>query len=347
MKKTGKIILYVVIFILIVIVAGVSYISLALPNVGPPESITIKITPERVARGKYLAENVAACFTCHSRRDLSKFSGPASPVNRGGGGDTFDEKNGFPGLIVIPNITMFNLKNWTDGELLRALTCGVNRNGKAMFPIMPYPQYAKMDREDLYSIIAYLRTVAPVPIDNFKQRLNFPFNLLLNTMPKKAEVKAGIVPKTTDSVKYGAYLVTLGICEVCHSRTNAIGLAVPDADFAGGRKITTPGTINSLPVTFINWTANITPDLETGIGKWNSARFVKRFKVFADTTKIGKISKGDFQSIMPWAAYAHMSEGDLKSIFAYLKTIKPVHHKIAKVFQLADEDADVNSLKDE
>ena len=346
MKKTGKIILYIVIAILIVIVAGISYISFALPNVGQAEDITIKATPERLARGEYLANNVAGCFVCHSRRDKSKFGAPPSTENRGGGGDTYDGTNGFPGQLVMPNITPFKLKDWTDGEILRAMTCGVNKQGNALFPLMPYPQYSKMDREDLYSIIAYVRTLTPVPIDNFKKKLNFPFSLLLNTLPKKAEVQADIRPKTTDSVKYGAYLVLMGECELCHSRSNALGLQVPGSGFAGGRKAIVVGIVNSLPVNFINWVPNITPDKETGIGKWTSDQFVKRFKAYADASKIPKLSQGDFQSAMPWSLYAGMTEGDLKSIFAYLKTVKPVHRKNAKVFQLADDDADADSSKD-
>jgi hypothetical protein len=77
--------------------------------------------------------------------------------------------------------------------------------------------------------------------------------------------------------------------------------------------------------------ANITPDNETGIGSWTEEAFVKRFKVYADSSyKPHKVGSKEMNSAMPWTMYAGMKEGDLKAIFAYLKTVKPIRQKVVK-----------------
>ena len=88
----------VVSFILLVIIV-VSYVVLALPNVGKPEAITVAITPERVARGEYLANHVTVCTDCHSKRDWTVFAAPLVPGTLGGGGEKFDASVGFPGDV--------------------------------------------------------------------------------------------------------------------------------------------------------------------------------------------------------------------------------------------------------
>ncbi len=56
-----------------------------------------------------------------------------------------------------------------------------------MFPLMPYPYYGRMDREDILSLIAYVRTLAPINNDVPESVADFPMNIILNTIPKKAD----------------------------------------------------------------------------------------------------------------------------------------------------------------
>src|SRR4051812_37217996 len=202
MKKFKKVLLYLVIAIVLVVVIAISYITLGLPNVGPPEDIHITPTAQLVARGEYLANHVALCTDCHSRRDFSRFAGPLLDGKLGQGGDVFDEKVSFPGSVHVPNITPYKLKNWTDGEIFRAITTGVRKDGAAIFPLMPWPSYSKLAREDVYALIAYLRTLKPVHTTYPKATYDFPLNILVHTMPKKA--KLGTIPNPADTVKYGA-----------------------------------------------------------------------------------------------------------------------------------------------
>ena len=62
---------------------------------------------------------------------------------------------GMPGQYFPSNITPAGLGDWTDGEVFRAITAGVSRDGKSLFPVMPYHYYGKMDREDIYSIMSW------------------------------------------------------------------------------------------------------------------------------------------------------------------------------------------------
>src|SRR6202012_5747588 len=129
MKKIGKGAAYVVISLILLVIIVVSYVVLALPNVGKPETITVAITPERVARGKYLANYVTLCTDCHSQRDWSKKMGPVDPDKFGAGGTVFSADDNIPGTIYSPNITPSRLKEWSDGEILRAITTGESRDG--------------------------------------------------------------------------------------------------------------------------------------------------------------------------------------------------------------------------
>ncbi len=299
------------------------YILYFLPRVPVEENIRIEITPERLERGKYLAENVAQCLDCHSTRDWSKFSAPAIPGTEGKGGEAFDRTMGFPGTYYAANITPFNLRDWSDGELFRAVTAGVSRDGRALFPIMPYPSYGKMDREDIYSIIAYIRSLKPVEHTPPASVSNFPMNIIINTIPSAGALSPK--PPATDRVRYGGYLANAASCAECHTPANR-GQIIEEKLFSGGRYFELPdGTVIS---------RNITPDRQTGIGAWSEQDFITRFKAFekAEHYSAEGLKPGDFNTVMPWSNYAQMTDADLAAIYAYLMSVKPIANKVEKSF---------------
>ena len=217
MKKPRKALLLAVTVVLIAVVAAFSYITLVLPDVGPAENIKIALTPERISRGKYLSNNVVLCMDCHSQRDWLKPIVEIAADKLGAGGADLDTSAGIPGHIYIPNITPYKLKTWTDGEILRAITTGQRKDGSAIYPLMPWPLFSKMDRKDLYAIIAYLRSLAPIKTDPYpKPQLNFTANIFVRKMPKKSHL--GTSPPVSDTVKYGEYLTLVANCGLCHSR---------------------------------------------------------------------------------------------------------------------------------
>lgn len=316
LKVTGIIFLVLVLFI----AGAIAYVKIALPNVGDAPYLVVEKTPQRIERGKYLANHVAVCMDCHSTRDWSKYAGPMDAATLGAGGEVFNQQMGFPGEFYAPNITPYGLKDWTDGEILRAMTTGVDKEGNALFPVMGYHRFGKMDQEDLYSIIAYLRSIPAIKKDIAESKADFPVNILINTMPAKADYQK--IPSEKDVVKYGAYLINATGCVDCHSKTDK-GKVIPGTEFGGGMEFMQPGGIVRSP--------NITFDKETGIGNWTKDMFVARFKMYThEGYTPAQLNKGDLNTPMPWNMYAGMKESDLEAVFEYLKQLKPIKNNVER-----------------
>lgn len=319
-----KIIKYLGYFaILLVTTIGVvlAYVKAALPDVGEAENLTIEYTPERMARGKYLANSVTLCMDCHSKRDWTKFSGPLVDGTLGQGGERFDETLGLPGVFISRNITPEGIGRYTDGELYRVITTGVNKEGRAMFPLMPFLYYGKMDPEDIYSIITYVRSIEPIQHEVDPSAPNLPMSFIINTIPQKAQPQKR--PDKSDVLAYGAYLVNAAGCVECHTQINN-GRIIEEVSFAGGREF--PFADGS-----VVRSANITPDKETGIGAWPEEMFVNKFKAFADSTYMAeKVNPGEFNSYMPWRMFARMEREDLVAVYRYLHSLKPISNKVEK-----------------
>jgi len=300
MRKAFKV--FTIILVVIVIVVGTlfAYVSVALPDVGDAPELTIEPTAERIERGRYLANAVNVCMDCHSTRDWTKFSGPVLPGTMGKGGERFDQTMGFPGVYYSRNITPAGIGRYTDGELFRVITSGVTKEGRAMFPVMPYGYYGKMDVEDIYSVIAYLRTLEPIENEEPESASDFPMNFIINTIPSPGTpVKK---PLLSDTVAYGAYVANASGCMECHSPVDK-GQIIQDKAFEGGREFAMPGggVIRS---------ANISMDPETGIGKWTKSAFIQRFKAYTDSSYVAPtVAQGEFNTIMPWTMYGNMTEG--------------------------------------
>src|SRR5690554_7449926 len=216
MKKVAKFSLYAFASVILLVFLLIAYLLIALPNVGKAEYIDIEITESKVERGRYLAYNVMMCADCHSERDFSKFSGPPYPGTEFVGGDVFDQSMGFPGRFVSSNITPFGIGYWTDGDLFRLITTGVKRDGEPIFPVMPYHNFGKLDREDIESVIAFLRTLPPVTTQHPPSKADFPFSLLMRTMPQKANLTSK--PSKSNTVKYGEYIFNAAACAECHTQ---------------------------------------------------------------------------------------------------------------------------------
>lgn len=312
-----KILLTILVLAIIIIASGLTYIKFAMPNVGAPEEVEINTSAEHVQHGAYLANHVTVCMDCHSTRDWTKFSAPIKPGTLGKGGEHFGHDQSFPGDFYSRNITPAGIKNWTNGEIFRTITTGVNNKGEALFPVMPYAHYGKMDLEDIYDIIAYIRSLSPIDNTIPARSIDFPMNFIVNTIPVKASFTKK--PPVSDTIAYGAYLTNAASCVECHSPFDK-GKIDEALAFSGGREFKMPdGLLKS---------ANITPDMNTGIGNWSVNDFLSRFKAFTDTTSAHTMSPKQMNTIMPWTMYAGMDSTDLRAIFAYLKSLKPIENKV-------------------
>lgn len=319
MKLLFKILGSLIALVIIAIIGLLVYVKAALPDVAEAEDLQIEYTAERIKRGEYLANGLCACMDCHSTRDWTKFSGPLVPGTLGKGGERFDQSMGLPGVFYSRNITPSGISRYTDGELVRVITTGVTKEGRAMFPLMPYPYYGKMDREDIYSIVAYVRSLSPLENEVPESEADFPVNFIMNTIPKEAAFTER--PNVSDQVAYGAYLASAGGCVECHTPAEQ-GRIIVEKSFGGGREF-------GFPDGSVTRSANITPDVETGIGGWTEANFIARFKLYADSAYTPPpVKPGEFNTIMPWTMYKNIKEEDLAAIFAYLKTVTPISNEV-------------------
>jgi mono/diheme cytochrome c family protein len=150
-------------------------------------------------------------------------------------------------------------------------------------------------------------------------------------------------PGEGGAVSRGKYLVTIGGCNDCHTpwkvgptgpqpdmsrmlSGHPEGLAMPPAPKLGeGAWVTAvAGSMTAWSGPWgVSFTANLTPDAETGIGKWTE-------KDFMDTIRTGRhLGRGrQILPPMPWFNYAEMSDDDLRAVFAYLKSIPPVRNRV-------------------
>lgn len=144
-------------------------------------------------------------------------------------------------------------------------------------------------------------------------------------------------PSTKPSrVERGRYLVLTSACDDCHTpKLDAQGTPDPQRRLSGRPVTTMPpsqgeGEIHaSLDLTAwsgpwgMSFAANLTPDPETGIGK----RYTEA--AFLQTIRSGKKPEGEpLLPPMPWPVYKNMKDEDLKSIYAYLRTLKPIKNAV-------------------
>jgi len=111
-------------------------------------------------------------------------------------------------------------------------------------------------------------------------------------------------------------------CVTCHTRMER-GQPLPGMAFAGGLEF-------RMRSGGVQYSANITPDQETGIGRWTVDQFVARFKTVAEADEASLALNGRKNTEMPWRDYGGMTTEDLTAIFAYLQTVPAVHHAVAR-----------------
>jgi len=316
---------------LLLIVLGVGgsvlYFTVLLPRNIPVPDVRVGADPELVERGRYLANHVAVCVDCHSSRDWSYFAGPIKPGTIGKGGETFDRSSGLPGVVVSKNITPYSLADWSDGELYRVITGGIDRDGNALFPLMPYDAYRFMDADDLLAIIAYLRSLEPIENDVPSHQLDFPLNLIVNSIPRAAELRE---IDHSDQFEYGEYLSTLAGCTWCHSPLNQTQQVIEELALSGG---------HAFPMgDYVVNAGNISSDRDTGIGAWTLEQFIARFRQYQGEGEWMPLAEGGFNSLMPWTRYADMSDEDLAAIYAFLMQSRPIRNPVQTWTRLADAD---------
>jgi mono/diheme cytochrome c family protein len=286
-----------------------------------PEAIPA--SAELVARGNYLVNSVASCGACHTPRlGHTWLGGERTDAFLAGGSVFNDVDEGF--LVVAPNISQdkeTGIGTWTDDEIMRAIRDGVSRDGRLMTPPMPFTAWQAMSDDDARAIVAYLRTTPAVRNTVSRDEVKLPFMYKVAASlgavhHKPAEnVKA---PDRADKKAYGAYLAKLGVCWECHSLGKTGPTDDEDRLMAGSRMAMSEPDYGKL------YARNLTPDKETGLGKYTAEQIKQALKTGRRLD--GKLRAPPMSVVIP-----HLStwaEEDLDALVTYLTSLKPIKYQV-------------------
>jgi len=249
----------------------------------PVQNVKVAGSPEQIARGEKLAH---ICVGCHA-------TGGQLPLT----GQDFGTDGPPVGTLYAANLTPGGeLKDWSDGEIIRAIREGIHKDGRSLL-IMPSMTFRGLSDDDVQALVAYLRSQPATPATP-PTKINLMGALLVAIsngafLSAQAPVSGPVVaPPVGTTAEYGKYLVyTIGGCRDCHGPSLAGGTPDPNGPPAG-------------------------PDI-TGVAQhWSEADFMKMIRtgIRPDNTPLSES--------MPWKDIsAFASDDDLRAIFAFLKTL--------------------------
>lgn len=189
----------------------------------PVLSISVEITPERVARGERFG---VFCAGCHAEDGTPPMEG-----------SDFLGRDAPPiGTFYAPNLTPTHLGDWTDGEIIRAIREGVHKDGRSLL-IMPSRMFRNLSDEDVQGIVAFLRSQPPVEPDTPRARLNMLGAIMANIAPifeaQPPITEPIVAPPPGPTAEYGGYLASY-TCTMCHG-----------AELEGDEEFNAPGLIGA------------------------------------------------------------------------------------------------------
>lgn len=321
MKKVFKVLL--IIIAVIVVLAGVTACYIALRSIPKYDvqkiNVKVDVTPERIAQGTKLASML--CRNCHFNDATGKFTGKE-----------LKEVPQF-GTIYSANITedtVAGIGKWSDGDIIYLIRTGIKPDGQYLPPYMP--KLIHISDEDLYSIVAFLRSTNNwVQPDNTRKPESKPsfltkFLVTIGAAKPFPYPKEKILsPDTNNLVQLGKYISCYKLeCFSCHSKDFAKNdFYTPEKSvgfFGGGNEMYNEDGKKL-------YTLNITMDENTGIGKWTEEQFIK-------AVKSGQLPDGSPALRSPMQPYSNLSDQEVKAIYAYLKTVPKLNHKVERRLDL-------------
>ena len=241
-----------------------------------------------IQNGRHLVESRAGCEGCHGA-DL-------------GGAAVIDVP--LVGRWVAPNLTTGEgsvVRDFTANDWDRAVRHAVRRNGRTSS--MPAQEFINLSDHELSDIVAYIGSLPPVDRDMGAVRFGPAFNFLIATDDDALaafhidhdQPHAVEPPVETVGVEYGQHIAQ--VCSGCHG-----------ANFSGGKLAGDP----NMPLV-----ANLTSH-ETGLQSWNEADFFRALR--EGIRKDGS----EISPMMPWRAYAKMTDTEISAVWSYLQTLPAV-----------------------
>lgn len=256
------------------------------------------------ANGEYMFA-AGGCATCHTAKKDGAFLAGGREL-----------KTDF-GSFFTPNITpdkKTGIGSWSDEDFVRAVREGVSPDGSNYYPTFPYTSYAKMTRQDVIDIKAYLDTVPAVRNEVPDHDLAFPFSIRMSMIGWKLlffdDSPFEPDPSKSDTWNRGAYLVNgPGHCGECHSPRNLLGVVDTDQALSGNKNGPEGDAV-----------PNITPG-KGGIGDWSEEDIVSALE-------IGFLPDGDFMGGAMTDVIedntSKLSPEDLQAIATYLTSLPPI-----------------------
>jgi mono/diheme cytochrome c family protein len=271
-----------------------------------------------IKQGEYLAR-AGDCFACHSVGGGKPFAGGlgmTTPI----------------GKVYSSNITPHQTAGigaWSFADFDKLMRTGVTKAGYTVYPAMPYPSYSRLSSADMHALYAYfMGGVQPDPTPNRKADIPWPLSLRFPLAiwrwvfaPEPKPYQATQVAGADPMLLRGAYLVEgLGHCGACHT-ARGVGMQEKALTNLDGSDYLAGGAVID------GWNV---PSLRNehggGLARWSQADIVAFLKSGRNghTASFGAMNDVVAQSMQ------YMTQDDLVSIAAYLKSLPP-HHQ-AKPF---------------
>ena len=200
------------------------------------------------------------------------------------------------GTLYPPNLTPAgSVKDWTDGEIIRAIREGVDDTGRALI-IMPADKFHGLSDADVQDIVAYLRSQPAVAHDLPDNSLNvlgdFALGAGMLATNQQSPITQPVIAPPAGTREYGKYLIDFSGCQTCHGQ-----------DFGGGTN---------------NFVAK-GPPLTVIVPNWNESDFIKTIRTGSDPTGHQLVDA------MPWKQFsAAFTDAELGDIYKYLHDLKPI-----------------------
>jgi len=256
------------------------------PRGSPVAALQVAGTPEQIARGEHLAR--IECVGCHTTNGQLPLSG----------GRNLGEEIPIPlGDFYSINLTPGGpLKDWSDGEIMRVLNEGVDRDGRPLV-VMSAITVRYFNADDKQALIAYLRSQPavdnPTPLPADQPSLLAAVMLGAGLIKFQPPVTVETVPKGA-TADYGKYIVSWRGCRACHG-----------PELGGGT-----GTDNGIEVP-------VGPNLRVVQG-WTVEQFVATLRTGVDPS--GHTLDN---TKMPWETIGLLDDEELGALYAYLKSLPP------------------------
>ena len=279
-----------------------------------PSSKNLSNIKPSIQRGEYLVNGPADCGGCHSPREpysKNKYDRRTKLIKGKELSGNLMSENFFVKMYAQNLTPAGRISNWSDDELKVAIREGVRPDGSLIGIPMPFSVYRNMSDTDVDSIILYLRQLEPV---KNVESVDSTYSVLNLFTPNNYGPEIKFVPDIDrkDRIKYGEYLAgPISHCVVCHTPLGGFPVEHQYSNQLGKGGMEFKGP----------WGTRIAPNITShkdGLGSYTDEQLKKI--ITEGVTPYGmKLSQA-----MNYESYKRMTEEDLNSLIAYLRTIPPL-----------------------